>query len=308
MKTKGLNQKKIKDNIDGYLFILPLIIYFIVFQLLPILMAFGISFTDWNILSDEMKFIGFKNYYELFTDRLIYPYFYKSLLVTFEYMLLTIPASVIITLIVSAMLCSKIKGERFFKTAFYVPSVTVGVAVAAMWKFMVDPSFGLINQILGTHISFLGDKGTALLTLSVMSVWGGLGYNTLIMVSAMKNIDTSLYEAAEIDGANAFKRFIHVTIPGVMPTLFFICITSMIGSFQAFDQMYLMTGGGPEHTTFTYMYGVYNQAFEYYNIGTASAMSYILFVIILIFTFIQFKVVPQRVDEGQGKQKKGGSK
>ncbi len=153
---------------------------------------------------------------------------------------MSIPASVVLAVVVAAMLNSKIKGERFFKTAFYVPSVTVSVAIAAMWTFMLDPMYGMINQLLGTNIDFLGQTSTALPTLALMSVWGGLGYNVLIVLSAMKNIDASLYEAAEMDGAGSGRRFISVTVPSILPTIFFIVITSVIGGFQAFDQMFLI--------------------------------------------------------------------
>lgn len=256
-----------------------------------------------------MKFVGLQNYTHLLTNyKGLFDDFWPSLIVTLKYIVLTVPASVILVLVVAALLNSKVRGEGIFKTIFYIPSVTSGVAIAAMWMFMLDPQHGMINQILGTHISFLATKSTALYTLAVMAIWGGLGYNTLIMLSAMKGINESLYEAAEIDGAGAIKKFIHVTVPSVTPIIFFISITSVIGAFQAFDQMYLTTGGGPEKSTMTYMLGLYNQAFEYNNMGVACAMSYILFIIIMVITFIQFKVQPQNVDSGEGGKKRHGNK
>lgn len=252
-----------------------------------------------------MKFVGLDNYIHLLTNyKGLYDDFWPSLVVTLKYIVLTVPASVVLVLIVAALLNSKVRGEGVFKTIFYIPSVTSGVAIAAIWMFMLDPQYGMINQILGTHISFLAQKSTALYTLAVMAVWGGLGYNTLIMLSAMKGINESLYEAAEIDGAGALGKFFHVTLPSVTPMIFFITITSIIGAFQAFDQMYLTTGGGPEKSTMTYMLGLYNQAFEYNHMGIACAMSYILFIIIMIITLIQFKVLPQNIDTGEGGKKK----
>lgn len=286
------NKIKSKKSLVGYLFIAPLIIYFLIFQLVPMVMALVISFNDWNMRSD-MIFVGLSNYIELFTDQVKYPFFYHSLWITLKYILIGVPLSVLLCLIVSALLTCGIKGERFFKTLFYIPSVTTGVAITAMWMFMLDPTFGMINQLLGTEINFLGNSNTALLTLIVMSLWGGLGYNTLIMVSAMKNIDKSLYESSEMDGAGAIRKFFHITIPQAMPTIFFIVITGIIGGSQVFEQVYLMTGGGPEFSTYTFMFGIYNEAFEFDNYGVASAMSYVLFIIILIVTFIQFKVLPQ---------------
>ncbi len=303
---KRLNARKVRINVAGWLFIAPLVVYFIIFQLTPMVMALVYSFTDWNMRSDP-SWVGLLNYKNLLlnTDNL-YPHFWPSLWVTTKYMLMSIPASVVLAVVVAAMLNSKIKGERFFKTAFYVPSVTVSVAIAAMWTFMLDPMYGMINQLLGTNIDFLGQTSTALPTLALMSVWGGLGYNVLIVLSAMKNIDASLYEAAEMDGAGSGRRFISVTVPSILPTIFFIVITSVIGGFQAFDQMFLMTGGGPQYSTYTYLLGLYNEAFGgAYRIGIACAMSYILFIIILIITFIQFKVLPQDLT---GENKKGGKK
>lgn len=293
------SSSKRKEAVTAWLFILPLIIYFAVFQLSPMLMSFGISFTKWNMRGTP-EFVGLGNYTQLFTNSLVYPNFWASLLVTVKYILMTVPAGVLAALVTASVLNSIRRGEGLFKTIFYIPSVTASAAVAAVWIFMLDSQYGLINQLLGTHITFLADKGLALPTLSVMAVWGGLGYNTLIMLSAMKSINPSLYEAAEIDGAGAVRKFINITIPSVMPITFFICVTGLIGAFQAFDQMYLMTSGGPEGSTLTYMLELYKQAFEYGKMGVACAMSYILFVIIMIITFIQFKVLPQNADSKKG--------
>ena len=291
-----LKQIKKRRGQVGLIFITPLIVYFLIFQLAPILISFFISFTDWNGRSPKFNIVGFKNYISIFTNRVLYPEFWTSLGTTFKYMLLTVPLSVILATIVAAILNNKIKGERFFKTAFYIPTVTAGAAVSAIWLFMLDPAYGVvgwINQTFGTRLNLLGTTKTALPTLALMSVWGGLGYNVLIILSAMKNINPQLYEACEVDGGGFFHKFFHVTIPGIMPTLYFIIITSVIGSLQAFDQMYLMTGGGPEGSTRTFMLTVYKTMFTYEEAGVASAMSYFLFFIIIVITFLQFRLLPQ---------------
>lgn len=284
-------KRKLKQNAAGYAFILPLIIYFVVFQLAPMIISLTISFTNYSLehLTDY-QFVGFDNYIELFTNSIKYPMFWSSLKTTFFYILLTVPASIIITLIVSSLLNSKIKGEKFFKTIFYIPSVTVGVAIMVMWQQMLAPD-GLINKLLSTNVDFLNDESTALLVIAFMGIWGGLGYNVLIMLSAMKNIDGSLYEAAEIDGAGAITKFIHVTIPGVMPTVFFFLVTGMISGFQVGEQMLIIYGDttGIE-SVYTYVYGMYYIMRRSLDYGTASAMSYILFLIILVITLIQFRV------------------
>lgn len=287
-------RQKRKTALIGWLFILPLIAYFLVFQIAPIFMSFGISFTEWNWRTTP-RFVGFDNYVQLFTNRILYPNFWKSLWVTVQYMLMSVPLSVAVTLIVSAMLNSKIKGEKFFKSAFFIPSVTAGVAISAIWMFLIDPTYGLVgalNRAWGTNINLLGRTTTALPLMAIMAVWSGLGYNVLIMLSAMKNINPSLYEACEIDGGGTIRKFFHVTLPGVAPTIFFLCITSTIGSLQAFDQMYLMTGGGPDGSTTTFMLEIYNMIFGYSEVGTASAMSYVLFSLILAITLVGQRFLP----------------
>lgn len=285
-----------RENKIGYLFILPLIIYFLIFQLLPMSLSFVISFTEWN-LRGTPEFVGFSNYINLLTDAQLYPDFWPSLWITLKYILYFLPIGIFLSVVVSAMLNGNVKGDGFFKTAYYIPNVTAGVAVAAMWIFMLDPQIGLVNQLLGTSHSWLGNVSTALPTLAIMSVWGVLGYNVLILLAAMKSIPDDLYEAAKIDGANAWRRFISITIPSIQPTIFFIIVTGFIASFQVFDQMYLMTGGGPNGSTTTYLLSLYNHAFRYFEMGTASAMSYILLLIILFVTWLNFKFIPQRRDE-----------
>jgi multiple sugar transport system permease protein len=305
MVVERKNQHKRRTALIGWLFITPLIIYFIVFQLAPILMSFGISFTEWN-WRNTPTWVGLQNYIDLFTNRILYPNFWKSLWVTILYMLMSVPLSVVATLIVSAMLNSKIKGEKFFKSAFFIPSVTAGVAISAIWMFLIDPTYGLVgalNRAWGMSINLLGRTTTALPLMALMAVWSGLGYNVLIMLSAMKNINPSLYEACEIDGGGPIRKFFHVTIPGVLPTIFFICLTSTIGSLQAFDQMYLMTGGGPDGSTTTFMLEIYNMIFGYQEVGTASAMSYILFGLILIITIISQRVIPSGEDKKERKKR-----
>lgn len=286
---------RVRDNATGYLFLAPFLLYFAVFLLLPMLMSFAISFTDWNLRSAP-EFVGIDNYVNLATNTTRYPDFWPSLGVTLKYVALSVPIGLVLALVVAAMLNANVKGEGFFKTAYYIPNVTAIVAVAAMWIFMLDPQFGVVNKVLGTNISFLGDPNTALPSLAAMAIWGALGYNILILVSAMKSIDESLYEAARLDGANAFQRFMVVTLPAIQPVVFFLMITAVIGGFQAFDQMYLMTNGGPDGATMTYLLSLYNHAFRYFEMGTASAMSYILLAIILIVTWIGFKFVPQQFD------------
>ena len=300
-KTKSI----LKRNAIGYGFIAPLLIYFLIFQLAPMLIALIISFTNysWEHLFD-FEFVGFKNYWILLSAQGNYSWFWTSLKTTFLYILITVPINVILTLGVSSLLNSKIKGEKFFKTIFYIPSVTVGVAIMVMWKQLLS-SDGVINKLFGTNIDFLYNNNMALFAIAFMGIWGGLGYNVLIMLSAMKNIDQSLYEAAEMDGAGAFQRFWYVTVPGVMPTVFFFLVMGLIGGFQVGEQMLIIYGVNDVYvdSMHTYVYQLYSIMRGDSDYGMASAMSYILFVIILIFTLIQF-----RLQNGKSERKRRAKK
>ncbi|WP_281884620.1 carbohydrate ABC transporter permease [Paenibacillus sp. YYML68] len=288
----------------GVIFIAPLLIYFLVFQIFPILLSFGVSFTEWNLRTSP-EWVGLDNYQNLLFDDVRYPDFWPSLLVTLKYIVYSVPLGIFIALVLSAMLNSNVKGEGFFKVAYYIPNVTAAVAVAAMWVFLLDPRIGLVNQFLSaipgleqySTTSWLNNESTALPALGVMAIWGGLGYNVLIILASMKGIPEDLYEAARIDGANTAQRFLRITLPMIQPTIFFLIVTGLIASFQAFDQMYLMTKGGPNGSTTTYLFSLYNHAFKYFEMGTAAAMSYILLLVILVVTWLNFKFIPQRLDE-----------
>jgi multiple sugar transport system permease protein len=297
--------EKNREIITGYLFIAPLIVYFVVFQIAPIMMSLFYSLTDWDMRKSPV-FVGIQNYLSLFTDKLMYPNFWPSLWVTFKYILIAMPFSLVIPLLLALILNRKIKGQVFFRTAFYIPVVTPAVASAAMWRWILDPMFGLlnltikntplVNLVIKPH-SWLNEVGVALATLAMMAVWGGLGYNILIYLSGLKVIPEELYESAQVDGATAFQKFRYITLPMLIPTIFFLVITGFIGNFQAFDQMYLLTKGGPNDSTLTYVLSLFNHAFTYYEMGIACAMSYILLVIILIVTLLNFKFIPQKVDD-----------
>lgn len=296
-----LQQKKWKDGITGYLFILPLLVYFTIFVLIPIFISFYYSFTDWNMRSVP-HWTGIKNYVELLFNKQKQPYFWPSMLVTVKYIVLRVPVGLALSLVLALFLNSRIKGENFFKLCYFIPMITSAIAVAVLWKWLYDPVIGFINQFLANFSmsprNWLNEVDTALPSIAAMSVWQGAGYGMIIFLAGLKGIPEELYEAARIDGANAWQQFWNITVPLLRPVTFFLLITTIIGSFQVFDQIYVLTGGlgGPEHSTFVYILNLYNQAFRYYRMGIACAMSYILFVIILVITYVQFKYVPQEVD------------
>lgn len=271
----------------GYLLIAPQLIGLICFALIPVVYAFVLSFMKWDGFGAK-QFIGFDNFITQLSSEL----FWKSMLNTAYYMILVIPLSIIISLIVAIAL-NNIKGKNFYRVFYFMPQVTSSVSISVIWLWILNGHFGILNQAL----KFIGMSGPQWLTdtawvmpaIAVVSIWWGLGYNMVIFLAGLQGIPQSYYEAAEIDGANKFQKFKHITLPQLSPTTFFVTIMSVIASFQVFDQAFVMTKGGPGKASYTLVYHIYDQAFVNFNMGQSSAAAVILFVIILTFTLLQFK-------------------
>ncbi len=283
------------QNFAAWIFILPAILGTFIFIVIPVICSFGLSFADWDLLN-PIKFVGMDNYKLLFKDGL----FYKILTNTVVFALSTSILGVIIPLILASILNSKIRGSEFFKTAYFLPFITPMVVIGIIWAWIFDPNIGLLNQVLHININWLYDSKFALSALIIVSVWKLIGYNMIIFLSSLSSISNSMFEAAKIDGANAFQTFKYVTIPLLSPTIFFVIIITAISSFQVFDLIYLMTQGGPFDSTNVLVYAIYKNAFEYFNVGKASAIAYVLFAIILVLTLIQWslrkKIVYNEID------------
>ena len=293
---KNLYEKLTNNqNFAAWIFIAPAILGTFIFILIPVICSFGLSFTSWDMLN-PINFVGLENYKLLLRDGL----FYKILLNTIVFALSTSILGVIIPLILAAILNSKIRGSEFYKTAYFLPFITPIVVVGIVWAWIFDPNIGFLNQVLNIHINWLYDSKFAMPALIIVSVWKLIGYNMIIFLSAFSSVSQSLFEAAKIDGANAYQTFKNVTIPLLSPTIFFVVIITAISSFQVFDLIYLMTQGGPFDSTNVLVYSIYKNAFEYFNIGKASAIAYVLFVIILVLTLIQWhfrkKIVYNEID------------
>lgn len=267
----------------GIIFILPAFLGTFIFIIIPVICSFGLSFSKWDLLN-PVEFVGIKNYIELFKS----PLFYKIFVNTLVFALSTSVFGVIIPLILAAILNNKIRGSEFYKTAYFLPFITPMVVIGIIWAWIFDPNIGLLNQVLQIHINWLYDAQYAMPALIIVSVWKLIGYNMIIFLSSFSSIDGSVYEAAEIDGANAFQTFTNITIPMLSPAIFFVVIITAVSSFQVFDLIYLMTQGGPFDSTNVIVYSIYKDAFEYFNIGRASAAAYILFVVILVLTLLQW--------------------
>lgn len=279
----------------GWVFVLPAIVGTFIFIIIPVICSFGLSFMDWDLIN-KAQFVGLKNYKTLFTD----PLFGKILLNTIVYAISTSFFAVIIPLVLACILNSKIRGSEFFKTAYFLPFITPMVVIAVAWEWIFDPNIGILNYFLHLHINWLYDPHFAMPAIIVVSVWKLIGYNMIIFLSGLSALNQSLFEAAKIDGANVFDTFKFVTVPLLSPTIFFVVIITCISSFQIFDLIYLMTQGGPLDSTNVLVYAIYKNAFEYFKIGQASAIAYVLFVIILALTLVQWnlrkKLVYNEVD------------
>lgn len=275
----------------GLIFILPALLGTVIFIVLPVIASFGLSFTSWDLLN-PIKFVGLENYKLIFTE----PLFFQILLNTIVFALATSVFGVIIPLVLAAILNSKLRGSEFFKTAYFLPFITPMIVIGIVWQWIFDPNIGILNRVLHMHIQWLYDTHFALPALIMVTVWKLIGYNIVIFLSGFASIPDNLYEAAKIDGANPVQTFFNITIPMLSPTIFFVVIITAISSFQVFDLIYLMTQGGPLDSTNVLVYSIYKNAFEYFNVGKASAMAYVLFVIILVLTLVQWnlrkKLVP----------------
>lgn len=267
------------------MFILPSILGCLVFIFLPSIFSFLLGFFKWNLIS-QIKFVGLDNYIELFRSE----NFWFILKNTVVYAISVTVFATIIPLILASVLNSKIRGSDFYKTAYFLPFITPMIVIAMVWQWIFDPNIGFVNMFFKIHQDWLYNTNFAMNVLIFVSVWKLVGYNMIIFLSGFSAINNSLYEAAKIDGANVIKTFTRVTLPLISPTIFFVVLVTTISSFQVFDLIYLMTQGGPNNSTNILVYWLYKNAFEFFNIGKASAIAYVLFVLILILTIIQWKL------------------
>ena len=280
------------DKLSATFFLLPAILGTLIFIIIPVFYSFYLSFTSWDLLS-SVEFVGLKNYIELFNSK----DFYFILGNTIYYALITTIFGVLIPLILACVLNAKIRGVDFFKTIYFLPFITPMVVVAIVWAWIFDVDYGLLNHLFKTHIAWLLDTKWAMNAVVLVSVWKLIGYNMVIFLAGLSAISSSLYEAAKIDGASSVKTFFSITIPQLSPTIFFVMIITTISSFQVFDLIYLMTQGGPLDSTNVLVYKLYQSAFEHFNIGEASAIAYVLFVIIFVLTIAQWKLKEKWVNE-----------
>jgi multiple sugar transport system permease protein len=280
--------RQARRNIEGWLFASPWIVGFVLFTAGPMLASAVMAFMQWDLLSAP-RFNGLANFRQaLWGDPLVW----QSLKVTTIYALVAVPLNVVLGLGLALLLNSGVRGLRFYRTAYFLPSVLSGVAVALLWRWVFENQFGLANTMLRwigiTAPNWLGDGDWALPALVIMNVWS-VGGGMIIYLAGLQGIPTELYEAAEVDGANWWQRLWKITLPLVTPALFFQLVIGVIQALQVFTQPYVMTGGGPYYSTLFYVLYLYQNAFKYFQMGYASALAWILFLYILVLTLLIFR-------------------
>ena len=313
-------KKRLIENIEAYSYLSPALIILFVFWFIPIIFSFYLSFSNWGPYTkiSTVKFVGLANYIRLLGDKK----FIQSLVNTTYYVMFAVPTAIALSLFIAILLNQKIKGLSFYRTAYFIPYITSLVAVAIVWQWIFNREYGLANYIfeqigipqqkwlrestpilnlvlgsIGIRLPwYLGGPSLSMCCIIILTVWQVIGYNIVIFLAGLQNIDKAFYEAAEIDGASIWQKFKYVTIPLLSPTTFFIALISVIFAYKAFVPMFVMTpDGGPDNTTTTIVFYIYRRAWELDEFGYASALAYILLVIILLLTLIQNKIFGKKV-------------
>jgi multiple sugar transport system permease protein len=277
-----------RDTRDGYLFILPWLLGFILWTVGPMIASVVISLTEWRIITTP-RFVGFGNFLALLRDPQIGMALYNSAF----YVVFGVPTHLFIALLAALLVNVQVRGVAVYRTLFFIPALTPVVANSLLWLTIFNTDFGLANYVLSfAHlppVQWLSDPRLAKDSLIVMS-WWGMGAQMVILLAGLRGIPDHLYDAAAIDGASWWARFRHVTLPLLSPALFFNLIIALIGAFQVFTQAYVMTSGGPDSATLFYVYYLYQEAFQSFDMGYASAMAWLFFIIVLALTLLQFRV------------------
>lgn len=296
MKRRSNPQKQTGGLLTAAPFLLPSLIGMLIFSMLPLIISALISLTDWNGLAKltgpgffREHFIGLENYKKILTSA----EFWRTLGNTAEYIILYIPLMLAASLLVATLLSQARRGIGFFRVMYYIPVLTSWVAASLIWKSVLSPQYGALNGILSIFgiqgPGWLTDEKWAMPAIVLVSVWKDMGFFGLILLSGVIGINRTYYEAAELDGANGWVKFTAITLPLLTPSIFYVLIVGMINAFQLFPQIMIMTGGGPNGATQVMVERIYNYGFRYYRMGYASAFSWILFAIIMVFTAIQMK-------------------
>lgn len=289
-RPKTFRNMRLLEEINAWLFVTPVVIGIVVLQVFPILFSLFASLTDWNLISSP-NWVGLDNYLSLFrTD----PFFGQTLRFTLIYSCSIIFIAIPLSLFIALMLNQKIAGKTLFRAILFLPVIIPTASAALAWRWLYEPTSGIFNQILIavgiSPIPWLTSTQTAIWAVIIEAIWANLGLNVVIFLAGLQNISEQYYEAAEIDGAGNWQKFRHITLPMLSPTTFFVLVIGVINTLQAFDIPYIMTNGGPANATQTVVMYLYSNAFRLQRMGLASAIGYIVFIIILLVTFMNFRL------------------
>lgn len=279
-----------KDRIWVFILLFPNLLIFLIFTVFPVVATFGISFTSWDLLG-SMEWVGLENYLTLFRDKT----FLKVTGNTFYFTVVSVPLCLIISFFMAVLLDSKIKLLKLWRAIYFLPVISSMVVVAIVWNWLYNPQFGLVNYFLGLigieGPAWLSDTTWAMPAVIITNIWKNMGYNMMLFLAGLQSISSSYYEAAELDGANFWQKIRYITFPMISFTTLFVIITSVIGSFQVFDLVMMMTDGGPARSTSVMVHYLYQNAFSYFKMGYACSQAVVLTLIVLILTLLQFKFV-----------------
>lgn len=287
-------RSRLRTSLTGWTFVLPSLVGFVVFMGIPMVVGLILSFCSWDMLTSA-QWVGLDNYRQLIDDPLVW----RSLRNTLYFAALTIPGTILVSL--GLALATNGVGALFktYRVFFFIPVLCSMVAVSLLWKWVYNEQFGILNWVLGKvgigPVGWLNDPALSMISVSVAAIWKHMGYYMVLFLAGLQAIPGHLYEAARIDGASRWRQFWNITLPLLSPTLFFVLIMSVIGSFQVFDQIYVMTQGGPGDSTLVLNYYLWQNAFQYFKMGYASSLAYGLFFLILVVTMLQVKFLNKRV-------------
>jgi multiple sugar transport system permease protein len=281
--------RNLKALLIGAAFLSPTLVVFSVFVIFPVVFSFFLSFHKWNMFGTGTEFVGFDNYRAILTN----PEFWSVLRNTAFYTFGTVPLNMVVALAAAFVLNKEIIGRRILRTCFFIPVIMSPVAAAVIWRWVYEPNFGLLNyglSLIGIPgVNWLNDPTAAMFALIGMGVWKSFGVNMVLFAAGLQGIPEQYYEAAQIDGAGPWRQFWNITVPLLSPTTFFILVMSVIGSFQVFDTVYVLTSGGPLGSTKVLVFYLYEYAFKYFEMGYASAVAYLLFALVFVLTLVQVK-------------------
>lgn len=291
MGTQTVSGLRRRDALTAIPFLAPFFIIFAIFKVIPIAWGFVLSLFDRDLLGLRSSFIGLKNYVSLLGDDI----FWQTLWNTLRYVLMSTPTIIPMSLVLALLLTRPIKATWLYRIIFFLPRVLSVSVVSVIWVWLLQVRYGLVNVVLGAvgiaNIGWLTDPRWAMVSIVLVDIWWVVGFQMIIFIAGLTQIDVQLYEAAWVAGANPWQSFWNITFPSIKPSLLFVLVVHVIGAFQIFGKVFIMTEGGPQGSTRVIVQYIYESAFEHYRMGYASALAYVLMVLILIFTAIQFRVL-----------------